>query len=415
MKSVLKTILPILILAAGAATFFLLKSMQTEPERVARPNLGPLVEVIEAPAQRVQVIVEGQGTVRPDAQINLVPQVSGVVVWKDQALKSGGAFTKGDVLFRIDPRDYELALRQARAQVEQAYYHRDIAQQESDVAQQEWQRMRGGDITPSDLVLRLPQLRAAEANLTAAQARLEEVALRLERTQLKAPFSGRVRTSQVDVGQHVNAGQPIAQLYSIEKAEIVVPVPDEDLAWFTLPAPVDTEADEWGTQRINNGRNEDPNALFHYARRGATTRVRGTFAGMEHEWNGRVVRTEGELDPQSRMVRLVVEVDDPYAALSEGSPPLTVGMFVNVAITGRHVDNVRIVPRAALRQDDVVWTVAADGILNIRPANVLRRLQNNVLARVDLNEGEHIITSQISGVTNGMKVRISDVQKEAGS
>ena len=72
------------------------------------------------------------------------------------------------------------------------------------------------------------------------------------------------------------------------------------------------------------------------------------------------MRTEGELDPQSRMVRLVVEVDDPYAALAEGSPPLTVGMFVNVAIAGRHVDNVRIVPRAALLQDDFVWTVAPD-------------------------------------------------------
>ena len=137
MKSALKTVLPLLILAAGAAAFVLLKSMQTEPQRIERPNLGPLVEVMETPVQRVQVVVEGQGTVRPDAQISLVPQVSGIVVWKDEALKSGGAFIKGDVLFRIDPRDYELALRQAQAQVEQARYQRDIAQQESDVAQQE--------------------------------------------------------------------------------------------------------------------------------------------------------------------------------------------------------------------------------------------------------------------------------------
>jgi len=415
MKSALKTVLPLLILAAGAAAFVLLESMQTEPQRIERPNLGPLVEVMETPVQRVQVVVEGQGTVRPDAQISLVPQVSGIVVWKDEGFKSGGAFIKGDVLFRIDPRDYELALRQAQAQVEQARYQRDIAQQESDVAQQEWQRMRGDDSTPSDLVLRLPQLRAAEASLTAAQARLEEVALRLERTQLKAPFSGRVRTSQVDVGQHVNAGQPIAQIYSIEKAEIVVPVPDEDLAWFTLPAPIDTQVDAWDAQRIDDNRREDPNASFHYAQRGATTRVQGTFAGREHEWDGRVVRTEGELDPQSRMVRLVVEVDEPYGALAEGSPPLTVGMFVNVAIAGRYVDNVRVVPRSALRLDDVVWTVGEDGILNIRQAEVLRRLQDNVLARFDLDEGEHIITSQINGVTHGMKVRISDARKEAGS
>ena len=114
MKSALKTVLPLLILAAGAAAFVLLKSMQTEPQRIERPNLGPLVEVMETPVQRVQVVVEGQGTVRPDAQISLVPQVSGIVVWKDEAFKSGGAFIKGDVLFRIDPRDYELPFARLR-------------------------------------------------------------------------------------------------------------------------------------------------------------------------------------------------------------------------------------------------------------------------------------------------------------
>lgn len=415
MKKVFKTILPVLFLAAGGGAFVLLKSMQTEPERVERPYLGPLVEVVEAPAQRVQVIVEGQGTVRPDAQISLVPQVSGVVVWKDEAFKPGGAFAKDDVLFRIDPRDYELAVRQARAQVEQARYQRDLAQQESDVARQEWTRLRGDESTPSDLVLRLPQLRAAKANLAAAQARLEEVELRLERTQLKAPFSGRVRSAQVDVGQHVNAGQPIAQLYSIERAEIVVPVPDEDLAWFTLPTPVDPQADAERGQPIASAYQEETNAAFHYARHGATTRVEGSFAGQRHEWDGRVVRTEGELDPQSRMVRLVVEVDDPYGAIADGTPPLTVGMFVNVAIAGRYVEDVRVVPRSALRQNDIVWTVAADGLLQKRPAEVLRRMQDDVLARIDLRDGEHIITSQISGATNGMKVRITDVQKETGS
>jgi multidrug efflux pump subunit AcrA (membrane-fusion protein) len=90
-------------------------------------------------------------------------------------------------------------------------------------------------------------------------------------------------------------------------------------------------------------------------------------------------------------------------------------MFVNVAIAGRYVEDVRVVPRSALRQNDIVWTVAADGLLQKRPAEVLRRMQDDVLARIDLRDGEHIITSQISGATNGMKVRITDMQKEAGS
>jgi multidrug efflux pump subunit AcrA (membrane-fusion protein) len=134
MNKFFKMILPLLIIGAGVGGFVLLKSMQKAPERVERPNLGPLVEAVESPAQKVQVIVDGQGTVRPDAQINLVPQVSGVIVWKTEAFKPGGSFAKGETLFRIDPRDYELAVRQAEAQVAQARYQRDLAQQESDVS-----------------------------------------------------------------------------------------------------------------------------------------------------------------------------------------------------------------------------------------------------------------------------------------
>jgi RND family efflux transporter MFP subunit len=415
MNKLLKTILPLLIIAAGVGSFLLLKSMQKAPERIERPKLGPLVEAIRAPAQKVQVIVDGQGTVRPDAQINLVPQVSGVVIWKNESFKPGGAFAKGETLFRIDPRDYELAVRQAEAQVAQARYQRDLAQQESDISRQEWQRLRGDSERPSDLVLRLPQLRAAEANLASATARLEEMALRLERTEFKAPFSGRVRNSQADVGQHLNAGQTVAQLYSIEKAEIIVPVPDEDLAWFALPVPIDAQSDKFTDEPVHSGRQEGRNSPYLFARRGADAVVQGSFAGIRHEWKGRVVRTEGELDPQSRMARLVIEVDDPYGGIADGTPPLTIGMFVNVAIAGRQVEGVRIVPRAAMRQGDTVWAVGSDGLLKVRQANVLRRMQDDVLAHIELGRDELIITSQLNGVTDGMKVRIADAAKEAGS
>ncbi len=415
MNKFFKTILPLLIIAAGVGCFLLLKSMQKAPERVERPHLGPLVTAIEAPLQKVQVIVDGQGTVRPDAQINLVPQVSGVVVWQNEAFKPGGAFAKGETLFRIDPRDYELAVRQAEAQVAQASYQRDLAQQESAVAGQEWQRLRGGDASASDLVLRLPQLRAAAANLASATARLEEMALRLERTELKAPFAGRVRNSQVDVGQYVNAGQSVAQLYSIEKVEIVVPVPDEDLAWFALPVPVDAQSNKFAELPIDSGRREGQRNTYLFARRGADAVVQGSFAGHRHEWQGRVVRTEGELDPQSRMARLVIEVDDPYGGIADGTPPLTIGMFVDVAIAGRQVEDVRIVPRAAMRQDDKVWTVGSDGLLKVRQADVLRRMREDVLAHIELDRDERIITSQLSGATDGMKVRVVDAAQEAGS
>ena len=411
MMRVFKIVLPVLILALGFGAFQLLASMREPPQRVSRSYAGPLVEAIAAPLQQVQVVVEGQGTVRPDAQIDLVPQVSGIVVWKDADFKPGGTFAKGALLFRIDPRDYELAVQQAAVQVAQTHYQLDLAREEAAIAEQEWEKLHAADQAPTDLVLRKPQLRAAEASLQGAEAHLAEAQLRLDRTKVYAPFAGRVRTARVDVGQHLNVGQAIAQLYSIEKAEIVVPVPDEDLGWFTLPLPIAVSAASTpNTGSVSDLSAEGRSHAFAFSREGASVEVSGTFAGRQHQWSGRVVRTEGELDPQSRMVRLVVEVEAPYGGIADGIPPLTVGMFVDVAIAGRTVDGVRVLPRAALRQGDRVWTVGRDGILSIRPVQVVRALKDEVLAYIDMTPEERIIVSQLSGVTDGMQVRLADVR-----
>ncbi len=408
MMRVFKIVLPVLILALGFGAFQLLVSMREPPQRVSRSYVGPLVKATAVPLQQVQVVVEGQGTVRPDAQIDLVPQVAGIVVWKDADFKPGGTFTKGALLFRIDPRDYELAVQQAAAQVAQARYQLDLAREEAAIAEEEWQRLHAEE-TPTDLVLRKPQLRAAEAGLQGAEARLAEARLRLDRTKVYAPFAGRVRTARVDVGQHLNAGQAIAQIYSIEKAEIVVPVPDEDLGWFTLPLPIDIAAASTpNANPVAELNAEGRSRAFAFSREGASAVVSGAFAGRRHQWSGRVVRTEGELDPQSRMVRLVVEVEAPYGRIADGIPPLTVGMFVDVAIAGRTVDGVRVLPGVALRQGDRVWTVGRDGVLSIRPVQVVRTLQDEVLAYIDMAPQERVIVSQLSGVTDGMQVRLAD-------
>lgn len=409
MTRVFKILLPVFILAIGFGAFTLLASMREPPQRAERIYVGPLVEAIKAPPQKVQVVVEGQGTVRPDAQIDLVPQVAGIVVQKAAEFEPGGAFAKGDLLFEIDPQDYQLALQQAAAQVAQARYQLELAQEESAIALQEWERIRTEDEKPTELVLRKPQLRAAEANFQSAEARLAETLLRLKRTKVYAPFTGRVRSARVDVGQYFNAGQSVAQLYSIEKAEIVVPVPDADLGWFTLPFPIEiADASEPGADAVYDLNAEGGAKAFAFAREGASVVVNGSFAGRRHQWTGRVVRTEGELDPQSRMARLVIEVEAPYGGIADGIPPLTVGMFVDVAIAGREVDGVRVLPRAALRQGDRVWTVGPDSTLHIRAAQVVRAMKEEVLAYVDMADEDRVITSQLSGVTDGMQVRLAN-------
>lgn len=397
-KKWVSRLLPAGVLLVGVAAFALLKTSATPPQRIEQVYLGPLVQTAAFPAGQVQVLIEGQGTVRPTAQIDLVSQVSGVVVWKSPKLEGGGYFARGEELLRIEAQDYELAVDQAQAQVAQANLRLEQAREQAAVARQEWELLHPGEVG-SPLALYVPQLQVAEADLKAAQARVGEAQLRLKRTRLQAPFAGRVRQSRVEAGQFVSPGQALAQLYSTEKVEIAVPLPDEDLGWFAVPGLGSAGA--------------DPNAVWRQGETGAAGRagekagalVSGWHAGRQHQWQGRVVRAEGEVDPQSRMVSVVVEIEDPQG---QAEAPLLVGAFVSVAIAGHQVEGVRTLPRAALRQDNTVWVATPEGTLRVRPVQVVRPLKEEVLVRLELGEGERIILTQLSGVSEGMKVRVAE-------
>lgn len=406
-KKLLSGVLPMAIVLTGIGAFALLRSMGDPPERLEREFAGPLVEGVPAPARSVQVTVQGQGTVEPAAQVDLVPQVAGVTVWTSPQLEPGGAFRRGDLLARIDPEEYELAVARTEAEVARAEYQLEVARGEAEVARREWELLHAGQATPSPpdpLVLREPQVRAAQAELKAARARLREAGLRLERTRLAAPFDGRVRASTLDAGQFVSVGQRVARLYSTERAEISVPVPTEEMAWLELVGGL------LGT--ATGDMRQETSVMGGYGERAPgpgpapTAVIRGSYAGRQHQWRGRAVRVEGEIDPRSRMVHVIVEVDEPYAARVEAAAPLMVGMFVDVEIAGRRLEGVRVIPRAALRPGNRVWVAGRAGILDIRPAEVLRAGQDEVLIRLEMAPDERVVVSQINGVTDGMKVRL---------
>lgn len=415
MKKQLLKFLPLIILVVGVGAFLGLASSRKAPERRVVPDLGPLVETLVSPAETLQIVIEAQGSVRPADEIDLVPQVSGVVVWKASQLESGAFFSRGDVLLRIDPRDFELAVTRAQAAVARARYQLDLSREEAVVARQEWQMVRQHreiNTEPTDLLLRLPQVRAAEAELLAAEAGLSEANLRLERTQIVAPFDGRVRDSSLDVGQYVMANQPVSRVYSTERAEIVVAVPDQDMAWLVIPQQLPElsagqMAGQATTDIIGNGRGEEmpaPPAMVAMPH----ARVLADFAGERHMWDGFISRAAAELDARSRMLRLVVEVDAPYAEGPHNGAPLLVGMFVDVEILGESVENVHVLPRAALHEDDVVWVASSAGVLHMRQAQVVHVRDEHVLVRMDLSAGEEVIVSQLSGATEGMKIRVQN-------
>lgn len=384
-KRTFQILLPVAIIVAaalGARTM-----VDLRPDAPTRPPIViiPQVRVVEVELTEVTLTVKSQGTVEPRTQSQLVPEVSGRIIDVSPSFVAGGFFEAGDVLFKTDPHDYEQALVQRNAEVESARLHIAQEEAEAEVAQWGWDRVGTGQAR--SLTLREPQIASAKAELAAAKANLETAQRNLERTEVRAPFSGRVRQKNVDVGQFVTVGAPVARIYAVDAAEVRLPLPNEDLAYLDLPL----------NYRGESGRI-----------RGPAVTLRAEFAGRIHEWQGRIVRTEGEIDPQTRMVHVVAEVQNPYGRGPDPTrPPLAAGMFVEAEIVGRTVEHVAIVPRAALRGPSQVLVVDVNSRLRFRDVEVLRATTNELFILGGLETGDRVNVSPVEAVSEGMEVRTS--------
>ncbi len=382
----LKILLPIIVLIIGMlGAFALVKSrevVQPKPTKVP----PPLVRVQSVYPTDFQLVIPAQGTVAPRTQTTLISQVAGQIIEVSPAFANGGFFEKGDVLLTIDPRDYEAAVAQAQVQVAQAKLRLAREEEESAIARDEWKRLGTGE--PTDLVLRKPQIDEARATIAAAKGALMRASLNLERTQIRAPYPGRVRTKNADVGQYVNPGSPLGHIYAIDYAEVRLPVSDDQLAYLDLPL----------SFRNNPHDHSGPDVRFH-----------ATFAGREHSYMGRIVRVEGEIDTRSGMIALVGRVDNPYRQRDSNTPPLAVGMFVTAEILGHRAENVVVIPRAALRGKNRVLVVT-DNRLYYRTIDILRADAEKVVVRNGLKSGDQLCVSPLDTVVDGMRVRTGGTQ-----
>ena len=347
-----RRLLAALVVAGGFVAAALL--IVTGPEVQPRPSttLAPLVRVVEAIPKPVQLRASTHGTVVPRTESDLVPEVDGRVESISPSLVSGGFFAEGDVLLQIEPLDYEVALEQARAGLARARSDLDNARK---THQRQQNLIARGATSDSQRDDALNRVRIAEATLREAPARLARAERDLARTRIIAPYAGRVRSERVDVGQFVKRGTSIGTIYAVDIAEVRVPIHDEELAYLELPLV------HGGDAAI------DPVPVV----------LRARFGGREHEWRGEVVRTEGELDPTTRMVNVVVQVPDPYAA-SNGRPPLSVGLFVDVEIQGATLPNLVVLPRAALRGNSQVLVVDEQSQLRFRDVAILRSANDQI-------------------------------------
>ena len=373
----LKWILPIAILAVAAVIVVALVSSRPAVETAPRQVAPPPVRVVAVEPTSVELRVRSQGSVVPATEADLVSEVAGNIVWVAESFEVGGFFDTGDVLLRLDRRDYELAVASGRASVAQARVALTREEAEAEVAREEWEDL-GEPGEPGPLVLREPQLDEARARVEAALANQARAELDLSRTAIRAPFAGRLRAKRVDRGEFVNRGVPLATIYSVDAAEVTLPVPDSELAFLDLPLGAEL--------------------------RGAGPRValEAPFAGGLHEWEARIVRVGGEIDPATRMVNLIARVEDPYRAMGD-RPPLSVGLFVDAEVVGRSVDSVFEVPRGALVGADRVWLVEDDR-LTLRQVGILRSDPDVAIVSDGLASGDRVSLTILETAVDGMLV-----------
>ncbi|MEJ2131633.1 MAG: efflux RND transporter periplasmic adaptor subunit, partial [Gammaproteobacteria bacterium] len=312
---------------------------------------------------------------QPQTESELVPEVSGRVTWMSPSLVAGGFFETGEVLLKIDERDYRTAVERGRANVARA-------DAEDEHARFEYERLvqleRKQLTSRSQLEAALRTMRVAEAQLSDAKVALEQAEFDLERTEIRAPFTGLVSNERVDLGQFVSRGSSIATLYASGTVEVRLPIADHQLAYLNL---------DLGHRGLLDASTAPPVTLT------------ADYAGRIYTWQGRIVRTEGQIDSKSRMVNVVARVNN-----ETSETPLTVGLFVEAEIEGRLAEDVVVLPRNAMRNGNQVLVVDTDKRLRYRDVEPLRMYHDEVLIRGGLEAGELVCISPLQTVIDGMPV-----------
>ncbi len=381
---VINIVLSIALITAGIAGAAYIG--KTAPKARKRPpaKMRPLVQVINVHPAEERIMVPAMGTVIPAREIVLESRVAGEIVSIHPEFTAGGYLKKGSEVLQIDPQDYILALTLAQARVKDAESKLKILEAEAAAAKDEWREINrnraGKNNEPSPLLIKKPQLMAAQAMLVAEKADVKKAQLNLARTKITSPFNAVVRAKHVDIGSQVSGQDQLAELVGTDEYWIQASMPVDRLNWIIIPS-----------------KSGEP---------GSKVRI---FYRNGIELTGTVIKLLGELEAEGRMARVLVEIKDPLGSNLSGKkrPPLLIGEYVRLEIEGRWLQNVYRIPRTTLRDNTSIWLVSSEDKLEIRSVETLWRDAQTVLLTDGLQPDERLIVSDLSKPVDGMPLQVA--------
>jgi RND family efflux transporter MFP subunit len=375
----IRSLLPIVILLAAIGVAFMIFSNPPSVHRgqPAKSQALP-VQTQWLEAKPFTVNITSYGVVKPRIKTVLSAQTSGTVIYLNDNFREGGFFKKGELLLQLDDRDAKADVEIAKASVYDAEQALQEEQAKVEQAKADWQRLGKGEPT-SPLVLREPQLKAAQASLMSAKARLVKAELTLERTKVVAPFNGRVLTQSVEIGQLVGNNTPLATIYASDVLEINLPVTNQSLAFIPLGAK-------------GNAVKESINVRFHSD---LTTQT----------WQGHVVRTTAAIDSSSQQLSLVAQIESPYSEQNQQQFTLMIGQYLTADIEGKTLEQAIVIPTKAIYQGSYVYIVE-QGVLQRKEINIAWQDEQQALISSGLQSGQQLVITPLGRVTSGVEVSI---------
>jgi len=374
----IKKLKPLFILLVAFAISYLLWLLgQVQPDPVEEAPAPDVIVEILTPKD-FQIQISSNGTTTPLTQTVLTAEVGGEVIYRSKKFSEGSSVIEGEILAKIDDTDLQLQYKNALLQLANAEVQHSLQLAEAEIAKEAWEKI--GDGVASDLTLKKPQLKQAEALLEVAKAQVSSAKNKLNKTEIVAPYAGRIQSVNIDLGTTIIPGQPVGALYTSSEIEVTLAVKDNDLQFLSIPM---------------DGRKLDPSEQ-------ALVEIRSFYKGKNQTWIGRLERVDGVIDPVTRMINLIAVFKNDF--IETDKPNLPIGLFVEALIDGINLKNIFSIPVNAISENNEVYIVNNDNELESRQLSILKKYSDFVIVKDGLKAGERIVISKLSTASNGIKV-----------
>jgi RND family efflux transporter MFP subunit len=374
----IKYLKPLLIIAIStviASVLYMLGQISAEPIQ-EEASMDVNVQIL-TPID-YQIKIKSTGTTTPITQTVLTSEVGGEVIYRSKKFSEGSSVISGEILAKIDDTDLQLQYKNALLQLASAEVQFAVQQAEAEIAQEAWEQVGKG--TAKDLTAKKPQLKQAKAALEVAKAQVQSAEKKLNKTEITAPYTGRIQNINIDLGSTIIPGQSVGSMYTSNEIEVTLSVKDSDLQFLDIPM---------------DGRKLNPDQK-------SIVIIKSVYRGEMQEWAGNLERVDGVIDPMTRMIKLIANFKNNF--IEETKPILPIGLFVEAEINGKQLEDIFMIPNTALTPNDELLVLNQDDTLEIRKVKVITKMKNYILVKEGMKAGERVVVSKLSIATNGMLV-----------